>query len=187
MKPRRGKKCTVPETELPVDLSTWTENDIAGMQAIDATNYPSEVSWDRKYFKYMIEEDTIYFGKEAKLDGDLVGFIIWVDDWKGTIDISSLQVDPDHQGKGVGTCLLEDVLNSFGRKRVTAYVDAKNKKAMSLFENHGFVPLKIGERKKRMLGIGAKDETCNSSNMEECTLKSYYGKGRNAIRMVRKS
>lgn len=50
-------------------------------------------------------------------------------------------VDPAHQGKGVGTALLRQVLNACDRQKILAYLEATSARNVPLYERHGFVAL----------------------------------------------
>jgi ribosomal protein S18 acetylase RimI-like enzyme len=50
-----------------------------------------------------------------------------------------LGVDPDHQGRGIGSALLDAVLTRADREGVPAYLEATNERNAKLYEKHGFV------------------------------------------------
>jgi ribosomal protein S18 acetylase RimI-like enzyme len=47
-------------------------------------------------------------------------------------------VDPDHQGRGIGSTLLMPVLQTCDRDRIGAYLEATNEDNLRLYERHGF-------------------------------------------------
>lgn len=47
-------------------------------------------------------------------------------------------VDPDHQGRGIGSSLLMPVLERCDRDRIGAYLEATNDDNRRLYERHGF-------------------------------------------------
>jgi GNAT superfamily N-acetyltransferase len=47
-------------------------------------------------------------------------------------------VDPVHQGKGLGSELLGQMLGAFDRERAVAYLEASNPRNVSFYERHGF-------------------------------------------------
>jgi GNAT superfamily N-acetyltransferase len=52
--------------------------------------------------------------------------------------LAIIGVDPAHQGKGVGTLLLEYTLDVCDREQKLAYLESTNPKNISLYERHGF-------------------------------------------------
>jgi ribosomal protein S18 acetylase RimI-like enzyme len=49
-----------------------------------------------------------------------------------------LGVDPAHQGKGIGSALLQEALRSCDRDRRLAYLESSNPRNVPLYERHGF-------------------------------------------------
>lgn len=49
-----------------------------------------------------------------------------------------LGVEPDRQGRGIGSALLEPVLARCDRERVPAYLEASTERNRRLYERHGF-------------------------------------------------
>jgi GNAT superfamily N-acetyltransferase len=50
----------------------------------------------------------------------------------------ALGVDPDHQGRGIGSALLEAVLARCDEQRAPAYLEASTRQSAKLYERHGF-------------------------------------------------
>jgi ribosomal protein S18 acetylase RimI-like enzyme len=75
-----------------------------------------------------------------ELDGTRVGMIqLRVDG--GTLEIREIQIDPRHQGQGIGTSVLQDVISraSGEGQDVRLSVGLKNERAIRLYERLGFV------------------------------------------------
>jgi GNAT superfamily N-acetyltransferase len=47
-------------------------------------------------------------------------------------------VDPAHQGKGIGSALLSQVLNVCDGQKISAYLEATSHRNVALYERHGF-------------------------------------------------
>lgn len=52
-------------------------------------------------------------------------------------------VDPTAQGRGLGSMLLEHVLERCDRDRVPAYLEATSPRSAAMYERHGFEPLGV--------------------------------------------
>jgi len=50
-----------------------------------------------------------------------------------------LGVDPDHQGKGVGSSLIKPILHICDRESCGAYLETSKEKNLGFYERHGFV------------------------------------------------
>lgn len=69
-------------------------------------------------------------------------------DYVDTVEISSIVIHPDHQGKGLGTLLIEAAyeratLAMPGAKYVTLSVSANNNRAMNMYRKEGFEPVGV--------------------------------------------
>jgi GNAT superfamily N-acetyltransferase len=52
--------------------------------------------------------------------------------------LSALGVEPERQGEGVGTALMQPVLERTDRERLPAYLEAATARSVLLYERHGF-------------------------------------------------
>jgi GNAT superfamily N-acetyltransferase len=75
----------------------------------------------------------------VSVDGKPVG-VIQLFDSEEIIEIGEIQVLPVHQGHGIGTRILSDVIQraKIGRKRASLCLGLKNHRAFQLYERLGF-------------------------------------------------
>ena len=52
-------------------------------------------------------------------------------------------VDPAHQGRGLGTALLQEMLTECDRQQLPAYLESTNPRNLGLYQRHGFRELGI--------------------------------------------
>lgn len=135
---------TVPGTGAPpcaagarVDLRALGPEDVEQVSALEAALFPED-PWTRT----MVAEELSAPGRHyvgAELEGRLIGYagiLIGPD-----ADVMTIGVLPDHRGRGVGTLLLEDILDAArtgGSERVFLEVRASNGAAQGLYLAHGF-------------------------------------------------
>lgn len=74
--------------------------------------------------------------------GKIGGFVMAaITDWRKTLDIEQLAVDPGFQGKGIGRRLMEQAevfAKKEGARRLTLHVRVNNDKALHLYESMGY-------------------------------------------------
>lgn len=86
-----------------------------------------------------------------EVDGERVG-MVQVLEQSDAVEVAEIQIDPDHQGRGIGTSVLLDVISE-ARARgcdVRLSVGLKNQKAIRLYERLGFVPVGESETHRHM-------------------------------------
>lgn len=82
----------------------------------------------------------------AKVDGKIVGVATAQNFGETTVLIYRLYVHPDHQGKGIGHKLLENILSEFpDAKLAKIEVEKFNIKAISFYEKNGFNKVDVKE------------------------------------------
>jgi ribosomal protein S18 acetylase RimI-like enzyme len=96
--------------------------------------------WDEarhlRHFAECWERGNIY---TVELDSERVG-MIQLHEYADRLEIGEIQVLPSHQGRGIGSRLLQDVLaRAHGRrKKVSLSTGLKNLRAVKLYERLGF-------------------------------------------------
>ena len=86
-----------------------------------------------------IESATDYFAV-ARLDGELVGLVTVVARGPSDLHLLRLYVLPHHQGKGIGTALLDSALSRYPAARtVRLEVEQQNEKGVSYWRRRHFV------------------------------------------------
>ena len=89
-------------------------------------------------------EDVAYFAGEIKssvgwvaIDDDaIVGFALTRDGW-----LNHLYIDPEVQGIGIGSALLDEAIASIG-PGIRLWAFQRNRRAVSFYASHGFVEVK---------------------------------------------
>lgn len=130
--------------------------DLSEIVEIESLCFPEETAFPPGMFAYLIR----YAMTLAAFEGNgMAGFIIGYASGD-TGFIYTLDVHPDYRKKGVGSMLireLEEMLHSQGAERVRLEAAVKNPAALALYRKAGY-----NERE---------------------TLRNYYGRGKNAVRM----
>lgn len=81
-----------------------------------------------------------------EVDGERVGMVQLLVE-SDAVEVAEIQIDPSHQGRGIGTNVLLDVIadaRARGRE-VRLSVGLKNQKAIRLYERLGFVAVEQSE------------------------------------------
>lgn len=103
----------------------------------------STVNWAKRL------ESSVQSGKTivAEIDGTIVGYIgIGVSrdlDASDVGELYTIYVDPEHQGKGVGSALIREgikFLKSISFNKATLWVFDGNERAIKYYETHGWNP-----------------------------------------------
>jgi len=113
------------ERDLEALLTVWYEASVIAHDFLPATFWAGE----RQAIvdEYVPIADTWM----AEMDGRVVGFAALIGD-----ELGALFVDPAHQGKGVGSALMNHVKSL--RVRLTLGVFKANTRAQRFYEEHGF-------------------------------------------------
>jgi ribosomal protein S18 acetylase RimI-like enzyme len=116
----------------------WLENlrRAAYRDLFDATWGGWDEARHARHFAQCIEQGHI---RIIELNGDRVG-MVQVFDLPDAFEVGEIQVQPKHQGLGIGTRVLEDIiaLAHADRKAVRLSVALKNERALRLYERLGF-------------------------------------------------
>jgi len=107
-----------------------TTKDADSIAALDALLFPNRC-FNEKTVADQLEEDRswVIFAKY-----DILGYVIVVED--GVADLLRIGVHPEVQGEGLGTAMLEAVIEENGDLMLC--VDKTNEGALKLYLKHGF-------------------------------------------------
>ena len=131
-------------TAVMIEIRSLDLIDLSAIEAIELRAYPTP--WSRSMFASELAKPTsICLG--AFEGQELVGYVInsrYVDAWHEM----NVAVEPEHQGRGIATSLLERLFEltlDDERRGYTLEVRVSNESAIRLYEKLGFT--KISERK----------------------------------------
>ncbi len=108
-----------------------------------AYTHPKDVE---SYMKWLLNRDPEGF-LVAKVDGKIVGFVAGDANWfsrrekKKVGAIHEIVVDPEYQGMGIGTRLMEEILKYFKSKGLDTaelWVGDENYRAINFYKKFGF-------------------------------------------------
>ena len=124
-------------TAIAVEIRLLDLSDLNGVERLERVAYPTP--WSRAMFaSELAKPASICLGA---FEGDLlVGYAInsrYVDAWH----VMNVAVEPDHQGRGIATRLLErliDLTRDDQRRGYTLEVRISNETAIHLYEKLGF-------------------------------------------------
>jgi len=86
----------------------------------------------------IIEEYSKSVFLKAILDNKIIGSVR-AHEKNGTVYIGKLMVHPNHQGKGLGKCLLAAIEQEFPNKRYELFTSCKSDRNLYLYEAAGYV------------------------------------------------
>ena len=109
-----------------------TEPDILKLLAPSVFN-PTEERLLNRAKKYQEDEETnVYVYKE---DNEYKGIVVF-EIFDSTVTIIDIAVNPEHQGKGIGSKLIDFIFNSFNTQNITAETDND---AIGFYKKYGFI------------------------------------------------
>jgi ribosomal-protein-alanine N-acetyltransferase len=124
-------------TTVAIDIRTLLLTDLPEVEQIERRAYATP--WSRSMFASELGKPTsVCLG--AFEGGQLVGYVVnsrYVDAWH----VMNVAIDPDHQGRGIATRLLErffELTADDGRDGYTLEVRVSNAVAIRLYEKLGF-------------------------------------------------
>jgi len=124
-------------TAVAIEIRALRLADLTEVEAIERRAYPTP--WSRSMFASELGKPTsVCLG--AFEGGQLVGYVVnsrYVDAWH----VMNVAVDPDYQGRGIATRLLErlfELTSEDGRDGYTLEVRVSNAVAIQLYEKLGF-------------------------------------------------
>ena len=131
----------------PVDVA----RDAVSLHALDARSFAANPGSTPESPREFREEHLEAHAFDASLSRvavhgeDIAGFLLaqrWEDEAVGFVDV--LAVDPDYQGRGIGTALLSSALAAFassGLRAAQLGVDSDNPRAVRIYERAGMTVL----------------------------------------------
>jgi mycothiol synthase len=142
---------TAAAGRVPVGLrvrSVDVERDAARLHEVDAASFSGRPGYVAESLREFREEHLEAHDFDAGLsrvvetgDGRIVGFLLArreLPEAIGYVDL--LAVDPDHQGRGIGTMLLAEAFAGFaaaGMREAQLGVDSDNPQALTVYERAG--------------------------------------------------
>jgi ribosomal protein S18 acetylase RimI-like enzyme len=112
--------------------------DIADVAKIDNSAFSLE--WANSIYSLELAFQQSSISSVAEMDGIIVGYQYSTSSTIGG-HLARLAVKTDYQGKGIGYCLVHDVLTEFRRKgvlHVTVNTQQSNQSSISLYARAGF-------------------------------------------------
>ena len=131
--------------------------DLSEIVGIERLCFPEEIAFPIGMFAYLIRYAETLIAIDESLEGFVIGFA-----YGSTGSIYTLDIHPNHRRKGLGSLLIkamEEVLHARGANTIRLEVDVGNFAAIRLYRNAGYSKIEIAN--------------------------DYYGRGKNAIRMVK--
>lgn len=140
-------------------IQAATEEDVKDIQFVLSTtwqatytNLSSETiqqvkeKWHSvEFLTQQIKNPKFYF-PIAILEGKVVGIATSAENEAGIADVFRLYILPEHQGQGIGTKLLDKVIEHYSQtKQLRVYVEENNLKAIAFYEHKGFKKIRKEE------------------------------------------
>ncbi len=119
--------------------------DLEALHSLDNRLFPPGVCFDMGmfYFHFVDPATSIFLAEE---EGALAGFVIFRCESPKVGDIVTIDVEPEFQGQGIGSKLMDivDQMASFnGLETIVLQVSAENNLAQKFYEKHGFVTTRL--------------------------------------------
>lgn len=140
------------DVELMVVLRVAVEDDLDVIHGIETSVYPT--AWTLNFFRLMLGMSGELF-LVAVEDGEVIGYSVGevktmgrVGDVKTVGHILNIAVSEDHQGKGIGTMLLDEVeLRLKGGGADMAYLEVResNTGAQAVYRKRGYTYVRTAE------------------------------------------
>ncbi len=103
------------------------------------------VGWNRMESAYQSPLMTSYYHIAAYEEGKLIGYIDSVSNGVTDAYIQDLMVCPDHQGKGIGTALMDQMIGYLKEKRIYMISVVYEESLQPFYERFGFYPMLCGQ------------------------------------------
>ena len=138
------------------ELKPLRHRDIRRCVEIEKELFPGDSPWNASAFRAELDSGAYYLG--AFTMSGLVGYAGLAvagrpDEFEASLH--TIGVDPRHQGNGVGTLLLEAILDRADELRAPVFLEVRtdNAVALALYEKYGFS--KLGVRRRYYQPSGA--------------------------------
>ena len=103
------------------------------------------VGWNRMESAYQSPLMTSYCHIAAYEEGKLIGYIDSVSNGVTDAYIQDLMVCPDHQGKGIGTALMDQMIGYLKEKRIYMISVVYEESLKPFYARFGFYPMLCGQ------------------------------------------
>jgi len=133
-----AERAVYPEREGGVKIRPMGAGDIQAVYSVDRAAF--DPLWRNSQQGLRVAHDVSRIATVAEKEGKIVGYQISTADSLGG-HLARLAVQPGHQGQGVGTALVADVLRQFekqGLVRVSVNTQEDNVASLRLYEKFGF-------------------------------------------------
>lgn len=129
------------QRQVEVVLRAMQLDDLAHVLEIDRLSFP--VPWPERSYRYELTENSASTLLVAESNGSLRSVVGFIGCWlvADEVHISTLAVHPSYRGLGIGTRLLEAILDQAagqGAETATLEVRASNTMAINLYRKTGF-------------------------------------------------
>jgi ribosomal-protein-alanine N-acetyltransferase len=137
-------------TTVTVRIAPLREADLPRCAELERVLFPDDDPWTLSIFRSELRAGHHYFGAYAA-DGLLIGYaglsVVGTPPDAET-SVHTIGVDPDWQGRGVGTALLRTLLDIADGLSAPVFLEVRtdNEPAIRLYEAHGFVRLGLRRR-----------------------------------------
>jgi ribosomal-protein-alanine N-acetyltransferase len=139
-------------------LRPMVESDVEQIVPIESELFAGDPPWSADEFRSELAgvTETRWYTVAEDESGELAGYAgLRVVD--GTADVQTIAVAPAHQRRGLGTMLLDALIDEARRRRATEMlleVRADNQPALALYQRHGFERI---ARRRGYFGAGRID------------------------------
>ncbi len=103
------------------------------------------VGWNRMESAYQSPLMTSYYHIAAYEGGKLIGYIDSVSNGVTDAYIQDLMVCPDHQGKGIGTALMDQMIGYLKEKHIYMISVVYEESLKPFYARFGFYPMLCGQ------------------------------------------
>jgi ribosomal-protein-alanine N-acetyltransferase len=120
-----------------VSIVPFEQPDLDEMMEIEVKVFPTP--WSRSSYEELAPLSSIKIWV-AKIEEELVGYMLY-QFWGDEMELHSIAVKPEHQGRGIGTMLMDHMLmlaSSMGITKVYLLVRPSNMPAKTLYKKYGF-------------------------------------------------